>query len=53
MLFLNQRTKQKEDAIIGLNFTSFFGLACSWLSVADLRGPVQTIIWVTSLRSPG
>lgn len=26
MLFLNQRTKLKEDAIIGLIFTSFFGL---------------------------
>ena len=26
ILFLNQRTKLKEDAIIGLIFTSFFGL---------------------------
>ena len=26
MLFLNQRTRLKEDTIIGLIFTSFFGL---------------------------
>ena len=26
MLFLNQRTRLKEDAVIGLIFTSFFGL---------------------------
>ena len=26
MLFLNQRTKLKEDAVIGLIFTSFFGI---------------------------
>ncbi|WP_434220489.1 metal ABC transporter permease, partial [Escherichia coli] len=26
MLFLNQRTRLKEDAIIGLIFSSFFGL---------------------------
>jgi manganese/iron transport system permease protein len=37
MLFLNQRTKLKEDAIIGIIFTSFFGLACSWSRLADVR----------------
>jgi manganese/iron transport system permease protein len=26
MLFLNERTKLRQDAIIGLIFTSFFGL---------------------------
>ena len=35
MLFLSQRSKLKEDAIIGLIFTAFFGLGlfleyCSW-----------------------
>lgn len=30
MLFLNQRTRLKEDAIIGLIFSSFFGWGCLW-----------------------
>lgn len=30
MLFLNQLTRLKEDAIIGLIFSSFFGLGCLW-----------------------
>ncbi len=35
MLFLNQRTKLKEDAIIGLIFSSFFGLGLFMISLAD------------------
>jgi manganese/iron transport system permease protein len=34
MLFLNQRTKLKEDAIIGLIFTSFFGLGLFMVSIS-------------------
>ncbi|MBC8130297.1 MAG: metal ABC transporter permease [Rhizobiaceae bacterium] len=44
MLFLNQRTKLKEDAIIGLIFTSFFGLGLFMVSVAPTSINVQTII---------
>jgi manganese/iron transport system permease protein len=34
MLFLNQRTGLKEDTIIGLIFTSFFGLGLFMVSVS-------------------
>jgi manganese/iron transport system permease protein len=44
MLFLNQRTKLKEDAIIGLIFTSFFGLGLFMVSVSPVAVDVQTII---------
>lgn len=44
MLFLNQRTKLKEDAIIGLIFTSFFGLGLFMVSVSPTAVNVQTII---------
>ena len=44
MLFLNQRTKLKEDAIIGLIFTSFFGLGLFMVSIAPTAINVQTII---------
>ncbi|HQZ12511.1 MAG TPA: metal ABC transporter permease [Devosia sp.] len=44
MLFLNQRTKLKEDAIIGLIFTSFFGLGLFMVSVSPTAVDVQTII---------
>lgn len=44
MLFLNQRTKLKEDAIIGLIFTSFFGLGLFMVSVSPTSVNVQTII---------
>ena len=37
MLFLNQRTKLREDAIIGLIFTSFFGLGLFMISLSPLR----------------
>ena len=34
MLFLNQRTKLREDAIIGLIFSSFFGLGLFMVSLS-------------------
>ena len=43
MLFLNQRTGLKEDAIIGLIFTSFFGLGLFMVSVSPTSVDVQTI----------
>jgi manganese/iron transport system permease protein len=44
MLFLNQRTKLKEDAIIGLIFTSFFGLGLFMISVSPTSVDIQTIV---------
>lgn len=44
MLFLNQRTGLKEDAIIGLIFTGFFGLGLFMVSVSPVPVDVQTII---------
>ena len=44
MLVLNQRTKLKEDAIIGLIFTSFFGLGLFMVSVAPASVNIQTIV---------
>jgi manganese/iron transport system permease protein len=44
MLFLNQRTKLKEDAIIGLIFTSFFGLGLFMVSLSPTSVDVQTIV---------
>ncbi len=44
MLFLNQRTGLKEDAIIGLIFTSFFGLGLFMVSLSPASVDVQTII---------
>ncbi|WP_319774582.1 metal ABC transporter permease [Breoghania sp.] len=44
MLFFNQRTKLKEDAIIGLIFTSFFGLGLFMVSLSPTSVNVQTII---------
>jgi len=43
MLFLNQRTGLKEDTIIGLIFTSFFGLGLFVVSVSPISISVQTI----------
>ena len=43
MLFLNQRTGLKEDAIIGLIFTSFFGLGLFMVSLSPTSVSVQTI----------
>ena len=44
MLFLNQRTGLKEDAIIGLIFTSFFGLGLFMVSLYPMSVSIQTII---------
>ena len=44
MLFLNQRTGLKEDAIIGLIFTSFFGLGLFMVSLSPASVNLQTII---------
>lgn len=44
MLFLNQRTKLKEDAIIGLIFTAFFGLGLFMISLRPTAINIQTIV---------
>ncbi|MEL6677650.1 MAG: metal ABC transporter permease [Pseudomonadota bacterium] len=44
MLFLNQRTKLKEDAIIGLIFTGFFGLGLFMVSLNPTAVNVQSIV---------
>ncbi|MCS4241852.1 manganese/iron transport system permease protein [Rhizobium sp. BIGb0125] len=44
MLFLNQRTKLKEDAIIGLIFSSFFGLGLFMMSINPTAVNIQTIV---------
>jgi manganese/iron transport system permease protein len=44
MLFLNQRTKLREDAIIGLIFTSFFGLGLFMISLSPTAVNIQTIV---------
>jgi manganese/iron transport system permease protein len=44
MLLLNQRTKLKEDAIIGLIFTSFFGLGLFMVSISPTSVNIQTIV---------
>ncbi len=44
MLFLSQQSKLKEDAIIGLIFTSFFGLGLSLVSLFPTSVNIQTIV---------
>lgn len=44
MLFLNQRTRLKEDAIIGLIFTAFFGLGLFMISLRPTSISIQTIV---------
>lgn len=44
MLFLNQRTKLKEDAIIGLIFSAFFGLGLFMISISPVSVNIQTIV---------
>lgn len=44
MLFLNQRTRLKEDAIIGLIFSSFFGIGLFMVSLNPMAVNVQTIV---------
>lgn len=43
MLFLNQRSGLKEDTIIGLIFTSFFGLGLFMVSISPTSVSIQTI----------
>lgn len=44
MLFLNHRTKLREDAIIGLIFTSFFALGLFMVSLSPTSVNIQTIV---------
>ncbi|MBX9455662.1 MAG: metal ABC transporter permease [Rhizobium sp.] len=44
MLFLNQRTKLREDAIIGLIFSSFFGLGLFMVSLSPTSVDIKTIV---------
>ncbi|MBS7555005.1 metal ABC transporter permease [Ancylobacter dichloromethanicus] len=44
MLFLNQRTKLREDAIIGLIFSSFFALGLFMVSLSPTSVNIQTIV---------
>jgi manganese/iron transport system permease protein len=54
MLFLNQRTRLREDAIIGLIFTSFFGLGLFMVSLSPTSVNIQTIVLGNILAiSPG
>jgi manganese/iron transport system permease protein len=54
MLFLRQRTGLKEDAVIGLIFTSFFGLGLFMVSLNPMAVSIQTITMGNILAiSPG
>ncbi len=44
MLFLSQRTKLREDAVIGLIFTSFFGLGLFMVSLSPVSVDIQSIV---------
>lgn len=44
MLFLNQRSRLKEDAIIGLIFSSFFGIGLFMVSLNPMSVNIQNII---------
>ncbi|MGD9427068.1 iron/manganese ABC transporter permease subunit SitC [Pantoea sp. NSTU24] len=44
MLLLNQRTRLKEDVIIGLIFSSFFGLGLFMVSLNPMAVNIQTIV---------
>ena len=43
ILFLQQRSKRKEDAIIGVIFTSFFGLGLFMISLSPMSVSIQNI----------
>lgn len=45
MVFLSERTGLKEDAVIGLIFTSFFGVGLFMVSVSPVPVDVSTIIF--------
>ncbi|MCQ0969762.1 metal ABC transporter permease [Paracoccus sp. TK19116] len=54
MLFLNARTGLKQDAVIGLIFTGFFGLGLFMVSLNPMAISVQTIVMGNILAiSPG
>jgi len=44
MLFLRQRTRLREDVVIGLIFTSFFGMGLFMASISPMPINLQTII---------
>lgn len=44
MLFLHARTKLREDVIVGLIFTSFFGLGLFMVSLSPTSVNIQTIV---------
>jgi manganese/iron transport system permease protein len=44
MLFLSQRTKLREDAVIGLIFSSFFALGLFMVSLSPTSVNIQTIV---------
>ena len=44
MLFLNRKTRLKEDAIIGMIFSSFFGLGLFMVSLSPTSVNIQTIV---------
>src|SRR5699024_7277177 len=44
MLFLNHRTRLKEDVVIGLVFSAFFGAGLFMTSLAPMAVDIQTII---------
>lgn len=44
MLFLNRATRLKEDAIIGMIFSSFFGLGLFMVSLSPAPVNIQTIV---------
>jgi len=44
MLFLSQKTALKQDAVIGLIFTSFFGLGLFMVSLSPTSVNIQTIV---------
>jgi manganese/iron transport system permease protein len=54
MLFLNSRTRLKEDAIIGLIFTGFFGVGLFMISLNPVSVDLQAITMGNILAiSPG
>lgn len=44
MLFLSSQTKLRQDAVIGLIFTSFFGLGLFMISLSPTSVSIQTIV---------
>lgn len=45
MLFINTRTRLKEDTVIGLIFSGFFGLGLFMISLSSVEVDVKTIIF--------